>query len=162
MATTTFENAKRGDKVFSTKFGCGEIVYIDRDFYNHIQECSVYPIHVYFSKYGITHIFTYGGYLYEYPPYRSLFWNDITIKTPTKSVGVKVVNGVEIPNISYTPDPGEYCYVPFPDRSKLCAHLYIYSHKESEYIIYNDLCYPDTEEGRQVAIMHAKALLGIC
>jgi hypothetical protein len=76
---------------------------------------------------------------------------------------MKLVNGVEIPDISFKPNIGESCYLPFPTSSSLYSrHVYNHSNEITGHLSTNGICYPFTEEGREVAILHAKAMLGIC
>lgn len=71
-----------------------------------------------------------------------------------------IVNGVEIPDLRFEPKIGEGYHVPDP----LVTQLYLiadftsqaHSHRKD-----NNLCYEPTEEGKQAAILHAKAWLGI-
>ena len=73
----------------------------------------------------------------------------------------KLIHGVEIPDISFTPTPGERYYMPniqgvhlFSDLSSSSTR---YFDEYSKYGIF----YPYTEEGKQAAILHTKAMLGI-
>lgn len=72
-----------------------------------------------------------------------------------------IVNGVEVPDLRFVPNEGEEYHLPNP----LVAHLFITATCGSETYKYhrvsNNLCYEPTEEGRQAAILHAKAWLGI-
>jgi hypothetical protein len=101
---TTFEDAKVGDRVYSPTFGWGEITSI-----NHT---SIYPIKVYFSWYNVPESFTIEGYYYADLPLQSLFWDEVYIEAPTKPVSVKVINGVEVPDITFKPAKGEVFLYP--------------------------------------------------
>jgi hypothetical protein len=149
---TTFENAKEGDMVYSPTFGWGEIECIDL--------FSRRPIHVRFFHDNNSSLYTLNGY-YSDLPIQSLFWDEVSIEAPKKPVGVKVVNGVEIPDISYIPDPHHHCNIPAPTRSALYERLRCYSNTHVAHISAHGLCYPDTEKGKAAAILHAKAMLGI-
>jgi hypothetical protein len=155
MTTTTFENAKIGDKVFSHTFGWGEVECLDPQ--------SFFPIEVRFSDSGVYEKFTFEGYCYDSVPVQSLFWNYVHIEAPTKPIVVKVINGVEVPNISFKPKLNEYYYTPMPNYPEL-YHLMMdyYSNRLTDHLSVNNLCYPYTEEGKQAAILHAKAMLGVC
>lgn len=73
---------------------------------------------------------------------------------------MKLIHGVEVPDISFTPVEYQYYCLPL-----LAEHFF--THKcyrdcrYEEFIAKNGLCYPNTEEGKQAAILHAKAMLGI-
>jgi hypothetical protein len=152
---TTFETAQIGDRVYSPTFGWGEIICIDG--FEH------YPLGVRFKNTAIdTYYFTLEGYYYEDVPIQSLFWDEVVIEAPIKPVklaAVKIVNGVEIPNISFNPNPGEYCYSPVPTHPDLYRPLYYCHNETNEYLKNNGLCYPYTEKGKTAAILHAKAML---
>jgi hypothetical protein len=154
MATKTFETAKLGNKVFSHTFGWGEIEWIAHQ--------AAFPIEVRFNDSGEYKKFTFTGHLYDSVPIQSLFWNYIHIEAPTKPIMVKVINGVEVPDISFKPRLNEYYYTPMPNYPELC-HLMMdfYSNRLTNHLSDNNLCYPFTEEGKQAAILHAKAMLGI-
>jgi hypothetical protein len=149
--TTTFENAKVGDKVFSPTFGWGEI--------DHINMFSKHPINVRFFHDNASSGYTFEGYFYIDLPIQSLFWDRVDIEASVKPVGVKIVNGVEIPDISFKPDSGEYCYIPFPTHADLYLRIYYCYPGLDEHVVTNNLCYPYTEEGKQAAILHTKAML---
>jgi hypothetical protein len=51
--------------------------------------------------------------------------------------------------------------MPWPTSTCAYHSSIFYSCEEDYYRSNNNLCYPDTEEGKQAAIMHAKAMLGI-
>jgi hypothetical protein len=85
--------------------------------------------------------------------------NESNTQIETKT---KMVNGVEIPNISFIPSYGVPCYVPYPVIPELYIQIDYYSDKTGKHLIANGMCYPLTEEGERAAIMHAKAMLGIC
>jgi hypothetical protein len=154
--TTTFENAKVGDKVYSPTSGWGEITYISKSEIFHD-----YPICVRFqNKPGEGYEFTFEGYYYKDVPLQSLFWDEVTINAPSKPIRTKVINGIEIPDITITPVNGDHCYIPFPTHPDLCLRIYfLYSSELDDHIINNDLCYPDTEAGKSAAILHSKAML---
>jgi hypothetical protein len=158
MSTTTFEDAKISDKVYSVAFGWGEIICTDG--FEH------YPIGVRFQNVVIdTHYFTLDGCYYTDNPIQSLFWDEVHIKAPVKPIklpATKIVNGIEIPDISFKPSLNEYYYTPMPNYPELC-HLMMdfHSNRLTNHLSVNNLCYPYTEEGRAAAILHAKAMLGI-
>jgi hypothetical protein len=81
------------------------------------------------------------------------------------SCGVKLVNGVEIPDISVTTEEYHINRIYYPDV--FYDQFYNYDTRpfcgSSKMIIYEKqgLLYPPTEQGKQAAILHAKAMLGI-
>jgi hypothetical protein len=153
MSTTTFENAKIGDKVYSTVFGWGEI--------KSITWCNSYPISVRFSSInGEPRCFTPEGYFYKDAHIQSLFWDEVYIEAPVKPVATKTINGVEIPDISFEPNIEERCYIPaiIPE---LYRGLCFYRSDINDHLSNNGMCYPDTKVGKEAAILHAKALLGV-
>jgi hypothetical protein len=153
MSTTTFETAKIGDKVFSLIFGWGEI--------KNINWCNLYPICVRFDSINGERCFTSEGFFYKDARIQSLFWDEVTIEAPVKPAPTKTINGVEIPDISFKPNIEERCYIPaiIPELYRgLCFYRSdIYDHLSD-----NGMCYPDTKVGKQAAILHSKAMLGIC
>jgi hypothetical protein len=158
MQTTTFENAKIGDKVYSPTFGWGEIEFIDMDATN-------YPICVLFLHDNTSTGYTLEGYHYHDLQIQSLFWNKVDIEAPVKPVATKTINGFDIPDISFIPDVGESCYIPSPTLPELFAHHVYRAYRDgivaNKHLSNNGLCYPLTEEGRKAAILHAKAMLRI-
>jgi hypothetical protein len=152
--STTFENAQVGDKVYSHTFGWGEIEYIEWE--------TFFPIEVHFYDSGVSESFTFEGYCYDGLPVQSLFWDEVVIKAPTKPVGVKMINGVKVPDISIKPNVGESCYLPNPTSASLYSH-HVYNDDiiANNHFSDNGLCYPYTEEGRRAAILHAKAMLNM-
>jgi hypothetical protein len=151
MTSTTFEKAKIGDRVYSHTFGWGVI--------DDIIEDDDYPIHVLFDD--NCDYFTMKGFYYKDKPVQCLFWNECTIEAPIKPKPMKIINGFEIPNISFKPNSGDHCYIPTPTHPYLCMHLYYCFNETNKHLRDNNLCYPYTEEGKQAAILHAKAMLGM-
>jgi hypothetical protein len=149
---TTFENAKIGERVFSPTFGWGKIERIGND--------TKHPINVRFSYDNSASSFTLEGYYRRDLPIQSLFWDEVSIKAPVKPVPMKVINGLEIPDISFKPNIEERCYIPaiIPE---LYRGLCFYRSDMNVHLSDNGMCYPDTKEGKQAAILHAKAMLGI-
>jgi hypothetical protein len=154
MSTTTFEDAKVGDTVYSTTLGWGVIECI--------KPRDNYPIHASFASVnGEVEIFTYEGYFHDNVHIQSLFWDEIVFEVPIKRK-TKVINGIEIPDISFKPDSYIDYYTPLPTHPELHRHAYYIPNETNVHLSTNGLCYPFTEEGKQVAILHAKAMLGIC
>lgn len=77
---------------------------------------------------------------------------------------IHTVHGVEIPDLRFTPKIyEEYCY-PSPNHPSLVFRTqanYAHVNAADEHRLKHNLCYPPTEEGREAAILHAKAMLGI-
>jgi hypothetical protein len=76
MSTTTFENAKIGDRVYSPTFGWGKIEHTNRN--------TRHPIQVRFFHDNYFSGYTIEGYYYIDLPVQSLFWDEVTIEAPTK------------------------------------------------------------------------------
>jgi hypothetical protein len=150
--TTTFETAKIGDRVYSHTFGWGSIECIDPE--------SLFPIEVRFPNFGVYETFTLKGYCYDSLPVQSLFWDEVAIEAPVKPVSTKIINGVKVPDISFKPNVEERCYIPeitlvfYRSLCFYCCELY-------NHLSDNGMCYPDTEEGKQAAILHTKAMLNM-
>lgn len=74
----------------------------------------------------------------------------------------KLIHGVEVPNISFTPNDGEaYVYPDIYGENYATAGRFYSGYAISEMALKAGCCYPYTEEGQQAAILHAKAWLGI-
>lgn len=70
---------------------------------------------------------------------------------------MKIVHGVWVPDISFVPKYGERHYYADP----ICPDFCMEDSASALHLAENGLCYPYTEEGKQAAILHAKAMLGI-
>ena len=151
--TTTFENARVGDKVWHIIRGWGAVESID--------ERSAYPILVGFDDRRVG-CFTFSGKALMVDLKPSLFWDEIKFEVPVQPPRIKLIHGVEVPDISFKPKYNQNYYFPSINNSRHCLLTY---HKEGDlhdaFRIQYDLCYPETEEGKQAAILHAKAMLGI-
>lgn len=81
-----------------------------------------------------------------------------------RKIGTHIVNGVEVPDLRFTPKRGEDYLIPNPVSRALVAvatrpiqdSCIVYKHRKD-----NKICYEKTERGKQAAILHAKAWLGI-
>lgn len=72
------------------------------------------------------------------------------------------VNGVEVPDLRFVPCDDQYFYKPEPYARALVAMTTLTRKSRSgEDMIRHNLCYEYTEAGKQAAILHAKAWLGI-
>jgi hypothetical protein len=149
--STTFETAKVGDRVFSHTFGWGTICVIDRD--------NNYPIQVLFAS--CSESFTTEGFYYKDKPIQCLFWNECTIEAPAKPLTMKLIHGVEVPDISFYPTDGTAYYYPATNDDMFSTTTYYSKYLSDRFRSDNNLCYPYTKEGKQAAILHAKAMLGI-
>ncbi len=156
MTTKTFENAETGDKVWSPAFGWGVITDIKAT------GLSDYPLRVRHASCEEEQTYTHEGYFLLHTKLQSLFWGEVKIEAPTQPVRMKVIHSVEIPDISFQPKAEDRYYHPNPlvpslyDHSYYSAGAVVDAHR-AEY----GLCYPDSEAGKQAAILHAKAMLGI-
>jgi hypothetical protein len=150
--TTTFETAKVGDRVFSHTFGWGEI---DR-----VEAGKTYAIYVRFiNLVDQTIFFTVEGYCMHTIQTQSLFWDECQINAPVKPVGVKLINGIEVPNISFKPTSGEHFYHPSVDCTSLHKLMIYNDGTWCKFLSENNLCYPCNNLGREAAILHIKAML---
>ena len=88
-----------------------------------------------------------------------IFDSDCTYRRKPKT---KLINGVEIPDISFTPAYLQNYWYPNPSTDGFC-HQTLYAPVSSGDIhrAKHRLCYPYTDEGREAAILHAKAMLGV-
>lgn len=72
---------------------------------------------------------------------------------------VKVINSVEIPDITFIPENGEEFIVPALNADGCQNRVANLESRWFGYYLKKDLCYPNTEEGEAAAILHSKALL---
>src|SRR5690625_851916 len=114
--------------------------------------------------------YTYSPYMRRYIP---LVWTadgksrqdrvehgDDIVGMWQESAKTKVINGHKVPDISFTPEEGEMYYIPDPCRPSLYDIRWFFSSDEyGVHYLKNNMCYPNTGEGREAAIAHAKALL---
>ena len=148
--TTTFENAKAGDKVWDFKYGWGEVAYVFKR--------GAYPLLVTFSFCQVS---------YEYDGascvgcQQTLFWDEIKFEVPAQPPRMKLIHGVEVPDIGFEPEREEAFYYPDASKISFVGANYFSGTVNDAFRLANNLCYPYTEEGRQAAILHAKAMLGI-
>lgn len=73
-----------------------------------------------------------------------------------------VVNGVEIPDLRIKPKNGQWYWFPDASTGELVERT-VHNNKSLKHVhrYDNNLCYDDSEEGKQAAILHAKAWLGV-
>jgi hypothetical protein len=155
--TTTFENAKVGDKVWDFVYGWGEVIELD------VSEMFD-TIRVSFKPFGYSEkeviYYTTGSISFNNP--QTLFWDEIKFEVPVQPPRMKLVHGVEVPDISFVPKEDEYYYYPSIEMPAFYGFTYFDTTNIND-ILKNKhgLCYPYTEQGKQAAILHAKAMLGI-
>ena len=72
------------------------------------------------------------------------------------------VNGVEIPDFRIKPKNGQEYWYPDASIDALAwGAVHGYESSVNSHRLANNLCYEPTEDGKQAAILHAKAWLGI-
>jgi hypothetical protein len=83
-------------------------------------------------------------------------------EVPIQPLRMKLIHGVEVPDISFKPQPNQDYYYPAPHNTGgYVCDVYYDCRRWHQYRASKGLCYPFTEEGKQAAILHAKAMLGI-
>lgn len=81
------------------------------------------------------------------------FHRDVTYRRKPRT---KLIHGVEVPDISFTPEDGDSYYYPDISASQLINVDNFNSDFTGEIrMADHGLCYPPTEEGREAAILHA-------
>lgn len=91
---------------------------------------------------------------------RTPAWNPLCLYR--RKPKTHTVNGVEVPNLRFVPCDDQYFYKPEPYARALVAMTTLTRKSRSgEDMIKHNLCYEYTEAGKQAAILHAKAWLGI-
>lgn len=150
MRTTTFESARRGDKVYCIIEGWGEVIGIKRN--------VNFPILVRFiSKNEL--VYSLDGKSTKCK-IQTLFWDELELVAPTKPLTV-LVNKMEIPDITFKPSLEEPYYYPVPSIVELVmGGTFIDTSVDHLHRSINNLCYPRTTSGKMAAILHSKAMLG--
>lgn len=75
---------------------------------------------------------------------------------------VHIVNGVEVPDLRITPELEQYYWYPDPSGEALVFRSIRRQWSASDnHRIANNLCYVYSDEGKQAAILHTKAWLGL-
>lgn len=88
-----------------------------------------------------------------------IFDSDCTYRRKPK---LKIINGVEVPDISFTPAYLQDYWHPNPSTDGFCYQTrYAPMSSGDLHRAKYGLCYPYTEEGKKAAILHAQAWLGI-
>ena len=145
--TTTFENAKIGDKVYD--------YYYDQ--YGRVIEIGEYSITVQLALNSGKFVYDKNGRVSNT---RILFWDKPEIIAPEQPPRMKLIHGVEVPDISFKPTIEDRFYYPVLGYELYKTSTYL-SYGVDKFKSEHNLCYPYTEEGKQAAILHAKAMLGI-
>lgn len=81
--------------------------------------------------------------------------------TQEKQEKTHVVNGVEIPDLRASPEHGDDYYLANPASSILFTSHTSDGYSMEKIWVERGLVYQDTEEGKQAAILHSKAMLGV-
>ena len=89
--------------------------------------------------------------------YQFIFDSNHTYRRKPKT---KLIHGVEIPDLRVTPELGDKYYLADPTALKL-IELHTFVMRAEKLWAERGLCYQNTEEGKQAAILHSKAMLGI-
>lgn len=148
-----FSSAKIGQTVYCLLNGYGTIADIDSS--------NKYPLKVNFSTGG--EYYTFEGLLQIYNSTPVLYWDKPEIIAPSAPPTIKLINGIEVPDISFQPKENERYYFPKPTYKNLYSSNDYNSEFEEEdvYQAQNGMCYPYTNAGKEAAILHGKAMLGI-
>jgi hypothetical protein len=150
--STTFENAKVGDRVWSVRYGHGAVAAVYSD--------PNYPLVIKFERYVNSKSYTFQGNE-NHHELQTLFWQEIKFEVPKQPPRMKLINGIEIPDISFHPEARKHYYYPLLDVGLFDNTFFEESNKTDEFRAANGLCYPCTPEGKEAAVLHAKALLGV-
>ena len=148
-----FKNVKPSDRVWDFRKGWGTVVgnLIDYE----------YPIEVSFDNES-NDTYTLEGKSFRLDMNPTLFWDEVKFVIPQKPIKMKLVHGVEVPDISFQPKLNENYYYPNPDNPSLKSNtFYSWGSSDDNHRAKHGLCYPYTVEGKEAAILHAKAMLGI-
>jgi hypothetical protein len=145
----TFKNAQPGDRVWSMRHGWGTI-----------QTINDHNIFVKFANQNFNCIYTICGKFSPEDLNPSLFWDEVKIDIPRKPIKMKLIHGVEVPDISFHPtDETDYYYPDATGDALFNIATYYDSYSADRFRSANNLCYPRTKEGKAAAILHAKAML---
>lgn len=72
---------------------------------------------------------------------------------------VKVINSVEIPDITFIPKNKETYIAPALNNNRCNTYIANLESDFTAFHIDNDLCYPNTEEGKAAAVLHSRVLI---
>ena len=144
-------NVKVGQRVYCLLNGYGTVHRI-------VAEDS-YPIRVKFT--ALDESYSVEGKLFHYSENRSLYLDKPEIIEPPAPILTKLIHGVEVPDISFTPKTNDIYYFPTPNTDYLqTTTRYCTTSSSDKHRSDHGMCYPCTEKGREAAILHAKAMLG--
>ena len=152
MSTTTFENARVGDRVYDyAQDAWTTIIEIDKVFLTtQIRSRK----HAYYLDGSSVHLARLGEQV--------LFWGKPEVIAPPQPPRMKFIHGIEIPDITFKPNERDTYYYPEPVSPILINKCRYHSTMDGHYFrMTNNLCYPHTLAGKEAAILHAKAMLGI-
>lgn len=146
-----FSKAKIGDRVYHLNYGYGNI---DR-----VKFGSTLPIRVTFTTVNIPRWFTTNGKTHSKDETPMIYWDKPEIIAPPEPARYKNVNGFKVPDVAIsTVEDHEKYYIPSLTRNDdWCYGDYI--HIES--VIQAGCVYTLNDDGRNAAIVHRNAWLGI-
>jgi hypothetical protein len=154
--TTTFVDARVGDKVWCFVYGWGVVIKV--------KILTSHPIHVRFKKENVC-AYTVRGELFT-DGRQVLFWDEVKVIAPKKQPNTKYknVNGFKVLNlpVELPPEP-EMIHIRVPRFSTVpgSALLCVSSDNEGLWrLTQHGIAYPWTPEGEDAAAAHAWALLG--
>lgn len=148
---TTFENARIGDRVWSIVSGWGYV--------GEIKTGSIYPIEVTLDC-GDTLSYTFGGRSSVNHEFQSLFWNVVCFAVPTQPIRTMKIFGKDVPDLRFVPRGGMAYYYPCLQKDEMFGTDIFYAGSVmGESNIKNNLCYPCTGEGKEAAMLHARAMV---
>jgi hypothetical protein len=125
-----------------------------------INRNSTYPLVIAFTGYLNTRSYTLQGHEFK-EELQTLFWKEIKFEAPEQPPRMRLINGIEVPDVSFYPEVSEHYFYPSL-RPILCSSTFCLEDNETDkFRAVNGLCYPYTPEGKEAAILHSKALLGI-
>jgi hypothetical protein len=150
--STTFEEAQAGDRVWAVSYGHGVVDYISID--------PNYPLVIKFINIQNPRSYTLQGQEFQGEA-QTLFWKEIKFEAPEQPPRMRLINGIEVPDISFRPEVGKNYYYPSLDAILCNKTFFLNGIETDEFRAANGLCYPYTPEGREAAILHTKALLGV-
>jgi hypothetical protein len=152
-----FKNAREGDHVYSLSYGAGVI--------GRIREAldELYPLAVRFNN-GAIDDFTQEGKISTDDLNQTLFYGTENpfknIDLPPEPKRVIVINGIEIPDISFRNNR-------LAEVSALPCAIVSPAHEDGYYMGFTtdkiklSCAYPATDDGKAAAVLHAKALMSV-
>jgi hypothetical protein len=146
----TFENAQAGDRVWSIRRGWGVITHV-----------STNRICVKFENLDWDYIFTACGKDSAKDLNPTLFWDEVKFDIPQKPIKMKLIHGVEVPDITFKPTSDDHFYYPSVDSMSLHKFMTYNDGAWCKFLSENSLCYPCDKIGRAAAILHTKAMLAV-